>query len=102
MSKFSNLQPRLIAGFFGAVIIVGSLLFGQWVYFGIFFLIHLFCLLEFYQVLTHHGRKPSTVLGTIAGSAFFALSFLVESGLISASNYAVLFPALSLIFIVKL
>ncbi|MEM9327524.1 MAG: phosphatidate cytidylyltransferase, partial [Bacteroidota bacterium] len=102
MSKFSNLLPRLVAAVIGAALIMTSLILGQWFYFGIFFFIHLFCLIEFYRMLAHHGYKPMLVLGTIAGSLLFVLSFLIESDLLSSEYYVLLFPIYSLVFLVKL
>ncbi len=102
MSKFANLLPRLVAAVLGAALIMTSLLLGKWFYLGIFFFIHLFCLLEFYQILASKGFKPMTIAGSVSGSALFVLSFLVEADIVPADYYVLLFPLFSLVFLVKL
>jgi phosphatidate cytidylyltransferase len=71
LSKFSNLTQRLITALLGAAAIVFGIVFSEWTYFIIFFIISLFSLLEFYKLAGLDGMVPQKTFGTICGVITF-------------------------------
>jgi phosphatidate cytidylyltransferase len=77
-SKFSNLIPRLITALLGAAGIVFGIVFSEWTYFAIFFIICLFSLIEFYKLAGLDGMVPQKHLVLFAGCPFSACLFLLN------------------------
>ena len=102
LKKFSNLTQRLITAFFGAAAIVFSIMFSEWTYFLVFFIICLFTLLEFYKLAGLDGMIPQKTFGTICGILIYCLSFFIERGDISYRYYFLIFPAVSCVYMIKL
>jgi phosphatidate cytidylyltransferase len=109
VKKYSNLTQRLITGILGAAAIIAGVSYGEWTYFAIFFLICLFTLLEFYNLVGLDGLAPQKAFGTISGILIFCLSFLIEgrikidgSGPLPAEYYILIFPIISCIYMIKL
>jgi len=101
-SKFSNLSQRLITALFGAACIVFSIMFSEWTYFLVFFIICLFTLLEFYKLAGLDGMIPQKTFGTICGVLIYCLSFFIERGDVSYRYYFLIFPVLSCVYMIKL
>ncbi|HAL81107.1 MAG TPA: phosphatidate cytidylyltransferase [Mucilaginibacter sp.] len=71
------MKTRAITGFFFIVVMIGSLLFGQYV-FGVFFLmLSLLCLREFYGLIKQTGINPNTQTGLMNGFVIYAIFALV-------------------------
>ena len=102
MNKFSGLYQRIISAIAGAAIIVSSLIFGEWTYFGVFLLISLFAQWEFYRLVRLQSYLPIRLLGVAIGGALFILSFFVSRGSVHPKFYFAIFPVASLIFLIKL
>jgi phosphatidate cytidylyltransferase len=101
-SKFSNLSQRLITALLGAAAIVFGIMFSEWTYFIIFFIICLFTILEFYKLAGLDGLIPQKTFGTICGVLIYCLSFFIERGDISYRYYFLIFPAVSCVYMIKL
>lgn len=100
--KFSNLGPRVITALLGASALVFSIVFSEWTYFLVFFIICLFTLLEFYKLSGLDGMIPQKTFGTVSGMAIFCLSFFIERGDISWRYYFLIFPMISCVYMIKL
>lgn len=100
--KYNNLTQRIITGLLGAAAIISGVYFSSWSYFAVFFFICFLSLLEFYKLAGLDGMVPQRILGVVIGMLLFALSFLIEMNLIGSKFYFVVFPLVSIIFIVKL
>lgn len=102
LSGYNNLTQRLITAVFGAAAIITGVAYGQWTYFAVFLFICFFSLLEFYKLAGLDGLIPLKTLGTLSGVVIYALSFFVERGDISPRYYLLLFPLISLAYMIKL
>jgi phosphatidate cytidylyltransferase len=100
--KHSNLKLRLIAGVIGAVLIIASIVLGEWTYFAIFLLISQLTLLEFYKLAGMEGMSPLKLWGALTGMLIFTLSFFVQKGMIPPGYYLAIFPFMSITFFIKL
>jgi phosphatidate cytidylyltransferase len=102
LSKFSNLTQRLITAILGAAGIVFGIVYSEWTYFIIFFIICVFSLIEFYKLTLLDGLVPQKTFGTLCGIAIFCLSFFIERGDISYRYYFLIFPTVSCVYMIKL
>ncbi len=102
LSKYNNLTQRLITGLLGAAAIIVGISYSEWIYFGIFFIICLFSLREFYKLSGLDGMIPLKTLGTIIGLVIFSLSFFIEKETISHRYYFLIFPLVAVVYLVKL
>ena len=97
-----NLLIRSITGIVFVIVVLGSLLLGQFTFSIVFLAILLGGLVEFYSFFKNGNYQPHKTTGYFAGFSIFALSFLVSSGYLSASWIFAIFPLLLLVFIVEL
>jgi phosphatidate cytidylyltransferase len=102
LNRFSNLQQRVIAAVFGVFIIVGSIWWNEWSYFGLFLIICGLTQLEFYKLVGLDGNQPLTIYGTISGLFIYILTFLIEKHYLDFQFYFLISPVVSLIFFIKL
>jgi len=102
LSKYNNLTQRLITGILGAAGMIAGVSYSEWIYFGIFFIICLFSLREFYKLSGLDGMIPLKTLGTFIGLVVFSLSFFIEQGTISYKYYFLIFPLVAIVYLVKL
>lgn len=102
LNRYNNLTQRIIAGLIGVFIIITGVAFSDWIYFGIFFLLCMATLLEFYKLTGLDGMVPLKWYGTISGLTIFTISFLEEKGIIGLEYYFLIFPIVFGIFLVKL
>jgi phosphatidate cytidylyltransferase len=102
LSGYNNLTQRLITGVIGAAAIITGVAYGEWTYFAVFLFVCFFSLLEFYKLTGLDGLIPLKTLGTLSGVVIYALSFFVERGNISPRYYLLLFPLISLAYMIKL
>lgn len=102
ISKYSNLTQRIITGLAGAAVIIFAVVFSEWTYFAVFFLICFLALREFYILSGLDGMIPQRVLGKVCGMMVFVLSFFIERGDLSSRYYFMLFPIASLVYMIKL
>jgi phosphatidate cytidylyltransferase len=102
LSKYNNLTQRLVTGILGSAAIIAGVSYSEWIYFGIFLIICLFSLREFYALSGLDGMIPLKTLGTIIGLTVFGLSFFIEQGSISHRYYFLIFPLVAIVYLVKL
>ena len=102
LKSYSNLAQRVITALIGAAVIVGCIVFNEWTYFAIFFLICFLTLREFYALAGLDGMLVQKTFGTICGMSIFTLSFLIEHKDISYRYYFLIFPMISCIYMIKL
>ncbi len=102
LKKYNNLTQRLITAFVGAAVIISCILFSEWTYFAIFFAICLMTLIEFYNLSGLDGMVPQKTFGTICGMVIFSLSFFIEKGDLSYRYYFLIFPLVSVVYLIKL
>lgn len=98
----SNLTQRIITGLAGAAIIIAAVVISEWLYFGIFLGICVLSLLEFYKLAGLDGMVPLKSYGTFCGISIFTVTFLIESGRLPANYYFLLFPLVSIVYMIKL
>lgn len=102
IKKYSNLTQRIITGLIGAAAVIAGVVISEWTYFTVFFTICMFTLLEFYKLAGLDGLVPQKTFGMITGLCLFSLSFFIEKGLISDRYYFLLFPLISVVYMIKL
>jgi phosphatidate cytidylyltransferase len=102
LNKYSNLTQRIITALLGVAVIIFGVVFSEWTYFAVFFIICFFSLREFYALSGLDGMVPLKTFGTICGLVIYCLSFLIEQGTISYRYYFLFFPMISLVYIIKL
>lgn len=100
--KYSNLAQRVLTGVAGAAIIIAAVAINEWTYFTIFLGICVISLLEFYRLAGLDGMVPLKTYGTFCGISIFTLSFLIESERLPSNFYFLLFPVVSIIYMIKL
>jgi len=108
VKKYSNLTQRLITGILGSAAIIAGVSYSEWTYFAIFFIICLFTLLEFYNLVGLDGLAPQKAFGTLCGVLIFCLSFFIEGHIVingqpmPTTFYILIFPLISCIYMIKL
>lgn len=100
--KYSNLTERIVTGLVGAALIVAAVAVSEWSFFIIFLAICILSLLEFYRLAGLDGMLPLKWYGTFCGIAIFTLAFFIESGRLGATYYSLLFPLVSIVYMIKL
>ncbi|MCX8490818.1 MAG: phosphatidate cytidylyltransferase [Cyclobacteriaceae bacterium] len=100
--KFSNLSQRIATGLLGAAGIIFGIVYSEWTYLLVFFIICFLSLREFYKLSGLDGMIPQKTFGTICGLTIFFLSFFIERGSISYRYYFIFFPLLSCVYMIKL
>lgn len=102
LSKYSNLTQRIITALIGAVIILTATYWNSWAYFGIFFIVCLFSLLEFYKNVGLDGMLPLKTYGSFIALFTYTLTFFVEKGILHSHLYFYIFPVAAGAFFIKL
>lgn len=102
LKKYNNLTQRIITGVLGAGLIVFGIIYSEWFYFAIFFIICLFTLIEFYDLSGLDGMVPQKTFGTLCGLLIYCLVFFIERGDISFRYYFLTFPLISFVYLIKL
>lgn len=100
--KYSNLAARIFTGLIGAALIVAAVAFSEWTFFAIFLGICILSLLEFYRLAGLDGLLPLKWYGTFCSVAIFTVTFFIESGRLEAAYYSLLFPLVSIVYMIKL
>lgn len=102
LSKYTNLTQRLITGVIGAGVIITCIILNAWTYFAVFGVICFFSLIEFYKLAGIDGMIPQKSIGVISGMSVYVLSFLIEQQTLSYRYYYLLFPFISITYLIKL
>lgn len=74
-----NLIQRLITGTIFVVVLVGCMLWNQWSFAGLFFIIVLLGLWEFYGLAEKAGASPQKIAGLILGALVFLFFFFLQA-----------------------
>ncbi|HRI78019.1 MAG TPA: phosphatidate cytidylyltransferase [Cyclobacteriaceae bacterium] len=102
LSHYSNLTQRIITAVFGAAVIVSGIVYSEWTYFLIFFIICFLTLREFYALAGLDGMVVQKTFGTLCGLCIYCLTFFIEREHISYRYYFLIFPLISCVFMIKL
>jgi len=94
-----NLFQRTISGIVYLVVIIGSLFLGKYAFGGLFLVISLLALTEYFKISGYHETAGITITGLIAGAAVFILLFLCASGTIDIRYSSGLF-LLPIVFLI--
>ncbi len=100
--KLSELSQRFITSIAGGLLILFSVLLGHWGYFGVFLLICVVTLVEFYSLMGLAGEKPLASFGTLVAVAIYTISFLHLTNSLSSDVFYLIFFLLSFMFLIKL
>jgi phosphatidate cytidylyltransferase len=73
-----NLIQRLITGTVFVVVLVGGIMWNEWSFFGLFLLITILGLWEFYRLSAHVPAAPWRIYGTAVGAMIFAAFFFKQ------------------------
>lgn len=92
----------MVTGIVGAAVIIASVLWNEWSYFAVFFLICFFTLREFYNLAGLDGHLPQKTFGIISGLIVYTLPFFIERNNLSDSYYFLIFPIVSFVYLIKL
>ncbi len=102
MSRYKELNKRIVSALLGAFVILTALFYGKWSYFAVFFLIGALAQWEFYRLVRIQSYVPVRVLGVFIGCLLFVLSFLIQAGYLDSNFYYAIFPLAATIFLYKL
>lgn len=102
LNKFSDLQKRMIFGFSGFFLILGGMIWNEWTYFFVFFVICFACLAEFYRLFLNQGLRPNYYLGIGLGMLAYVLTFFLNLNWLDGKYLYLFYPLFSLVFIVEL
>jgi len=101
-NSLSNLQQRVITGLLGALLMVTGMVYSAWSFGILFFLITILATHEFYKLVRLDGNNPLHWLGTIVSGMVFMGTYWVASGSLETKYLTLIFPLLSLVFLIKL
>lgn len=105
--KMQNLLLRTLSGLLLGLVMLGAIVWSQWSYAALLFVLLVGGMLEFYMLADRQGNTLQRVLGLVTGVALFALVFgfvsdsLAPQGMIQAL-VAFLLLALPLMFVCEL
>jgi len=102
LHKYSNLTQRLITAFFGAAVIISSIMYSPWTYFVVFLFICFMTMREFYALAGLDGMVVQKTFGTLTGLLVYCLSFLIEANMLSYRYYFLIFPMVACVYMIKL
>lgn len=102
LTKLPELTQRIIAGIFGALLILFSLFYSEWTYFTLFFLICMLTCIEFYKLLGLDGNLPLKTYGTFNSLFIYTLTFFIARGDLKSEYYLLIFMVASAIYLIKL
>jgi len=102
LSKYPDILVRVLTATFGATIIVLSILYGAWSYFGVFLFIAVLTQWEFYRIVQTPGSRPLKIWGSLIGLCLVSCSFLSISGKLNFDWLLILIPLGMTTFVIKL
>lgn len=102
LDKYNNLTQRIVAALIGVAIILAAIIYSQWTYFAVFFVLCMLTQLEFYKLVGLDGKIPLKFWGTITGLSIYTITFLVRAEHIDARIYFAIAPIAATVYFVKL
>jgi phosphatidate cytidylyltransferase len=85
-----NILQRTISGIIYLAIVIGSLFLNQYIFGGVFLVIGLMALIEFFSLAGLKKSSPFLLLGMLIASVAYAIAYFVMAGMISSVNLSVL------------
>ncbi len=98
----SNLAQRTITGIVIVFLVIASAVISPYAFTGLFLLITIMGLWEFYSLLEKVGITPNKILGTIAGAFLFLSNALIALGLAPIEILLFNFLLIFLVFLLEL
>lgn len=92
------MKQRAITGVLFVLVLVSSLLVGQWSFALFFALVSLLSLNEFYKIITKDEIKPNRPAGLLIGLALFVLIITYQLDLIQIKQFLYIVPLFILVF----
>jgi phosphatidate cytidylyltransferase len=102
LAKYNNLTQRTITGLLGAAAVITGVCYSEWTYFLLFFILVLAATREFYILAGFDGMIIQRSFGVFCGLVVYCISFFIEQGTLEYRYYFVIFPLVSLIYMIKL
>ncbi|GAB3327420.1 phosphatidate cytidylyltransferase [Marivirga atlantica] len=102
LDKYSNLTQRIIAAIIGVALILFCIVYSQWTYFAVFFVLCMLTQLEFYKLVGLDGALPLKFWGTITGLSVYTITFLVRAQHLDPRIYFAIAPIGATVYFVKL
>ncbi|GJM28562.1 MAG: phosphatidate cytidylyltransferase [Cyclobacteriaceae bacterium] len=102
MNRYPDILTRVLTATLGAVIIILSIVKGQWSYFVVFLIIATLAQREFYRIVKTPGARPLKNWGTLMGIMVVSYSFFSISGLLNLDWLLIFIPLGMVTFIFKL
>src|SRR5512136_2303094 len=87
----SNFWTRTITGLSMVFILLAGLYFNEWIFAGLFFVVALLGILEFYKIVSSETCSPQKIYGAAAGTLLYISIVLVHYINISANNIVLVF-----------
>lgn len=92
------MKTRAITGILFVIVLIASLLLGQWSFALLFMLVSLLSLDEFYRIVNKDEIKPNRPMGLFLGLAMFLLFILFRIDFISLNHFLYIVPLITLVF----
>ena len=98
----SNLVKRILTGIVFLAVLIGGIMYNQYTFGGLFFLIMLLSLNEFYTLLKKKTGTPQRELGLILGSVIYLTNYALATELYDFKILLINLPLLFLVFLHEL
>ena len=98
----SNIVKRALSGSVFVVCIIGSILWHPYVYAGVFLMVVVWSLLEFYDIVIKDRVHAGKLIGILSGAALFAASFFYAQGVVLGEVFLFFIPLIVFLFIGQL
>lgn len=98
----SNLLKRAATGAVFVGVLAGCVWFGAYTFTGLFLLVSLLTLAEFYSLATKAGYRPNRWLGLVAAAVIYALNLAVFTGAMPSGLLTLQLPLILMLFIAEL
>lgn len=96
------MKRRAITGSVFVVLLIASILYGEWTFSFLFALISVLSLNEFYKIVHTKEMQPNQLIGLILGASLFLLFIFCRMNIITFQQLVLATPFISLIFISEL
>ncbi len=98
----NKLLVRTATGLIFVLVLLGGMMINAYVFFGVFLLIQIFSLREFYKLFDKTNIKPQIAYGLLIGTVVFTVVFLAENKITDNYIYIILVPLLIFLPIMEL
>lgn len=97
----NNFITRTITGFIFIVVLMGCVLLSHWAFAGLFLLITILGLFEFYQMVSAETIKPQVFTGVFISAILLIIASLIANGIISEKYFLIVVVILVLIAVIE-